>query len=398
MRSSLHRRGIVLGLLIAVGGFAIDLYIPAFAAIARDLRTDPGRVQLTMTAYFLAVGVGQVVYGPISDAIGRRRPIFAGLAVFVAGSVWAALAPSIDALIAARLLQGFGAAATAVVPLAVISDEYEGPDAARLLTLAMLSLSVSPILAPTLGGLLVQFGSWRLIFIVLTAVAAAGAAMVARMLPETLPPERRTSAEPRRIAATYAGLIADRRFIAPLAVAGFGQSVLLTFIAGSPFVFVTLHGMPPALFGGLFALHAAALIGVSQSAAALLRRFGARRVLGAASLVCAAAGLLLGCLAASGVTALVPFVALTLVIFTSLGLVMPVGFMTAVGPFAATAGAAAALGVALELAMSTTATLVLSASQDGTARPMALIMAAASCGACITWMTFAPAPETAVTG
>jgi DHA1 family bicyclomycin/chloramphenicol resistance-like MFS transporter len=141
----------VLGLLIAVGAFAIDIYILGFAAIARDLHTDPGTVQLSMTSFFGALAIGQVIYGPVSDAIGGRRPIFAGFALFIAASMLAAFAPSIDALIATRFVQGLGAAATSVVPMAVIRDQHTGPEAARLLSLALASLSISPILAPVFG-------------------------------------------------------------------------------------------------------------------------------------------------------------------------------------------------------------------------------------------------------
>ncbi len=373
--SHLYRRGIVLGLVIAVGAFAIDMYIPSFDAIARELHTDPGRVQLSMTAYFVAVAIGQIVYGPVSDAVGRRRPLFAGLALFGAGSVWAAFAPSIGVLIAARFVQGFGAAATAVVPMASISDEHQGPDAARLLSIAILALSVSPILAPTLGGLLAQFASWRLIFGVLTVISGTAVLVVARFLPETLPASRRVGTGPMRMAATYWSLMRDRRFIVPLAMASSGQAVLLLFISGSPFVFVTLHGLRPIVYGALFASHAAALIGISQFNAPMMRHFGTQRLVSGSALLLATAGIALAGYAWAGMTALLPFAALTLTMFTCLGMILAPAFLTAMEPFTATAGSAAALGVALELCISSAATLLLAATQDGTAKPMATLMA-----------------------
>ncbi len=299
-RGSLPRRAAVLGLLIAVGAFAIDLYIPSFPSIAHDLHASPGRVQLSMTGYFLSLAIGQVFYGPLSDAFGRRRPILLGLALLALASAAAAVAPSIDALIAARFLQGLGAAATAVIPMAVIRDQYTGPEAARLLSLAMLSLSVSPILAPACGGVLAQFASWRLIFVVLIVIAALAAIMTLRLLPETLPPSARVRGGPLRIAASYAGLIGDRRFIVPILIAGSAQAVLFTFISGSPFVLVTLHRMPPILYGIVFALHAAALIGISQLNAPMLRWLGVRRLIGGGSLVVAAASVALAALVAPG--------------------------------------------------------------------------------------------------
>jgi DHA1 family bicyclomycin/chloramphenicol resistance-like MFS transporter len=375
MISPLYRRGVVLGLVIAVGAFAIDMYIPSFDAIARELHADPGRVQLSMTVYFVALAIGQIVYGPISDAVGRRRPLFAGLALFGAGSVWAGFAPSIGVLIAARFVQGLGAAATAVVPMASISDEHQGPDAARLLSIAILALSVSPILAPTLGGLLAQFASWRLIFGVLTLISASAVLVIARFLPETLPAARRVGTGPMRMAVTYWRLVRDRRFIVPLATAGSGQAVLLLFISGSPFVFVTLHGLRPIVYGALFATHAAALIGISQFNAPMMRYFGTRRLVSGSALALAACGTALACLVWSGMTALLPFAALTLAMFTCLGMIMAPAFLTAMEPFTATAGSATALGVALELCMSSAMTLVLAVTEDGTARPMVTLMA-----------------------
>jgi DHA1 family bicyclomycin/chloramphenicol resistance-like MFS transporter len=376
---ALYRRGIVLGLIIAVGAFAIDMYIPSFAAIARDLHASPGHVQLTMTAYFVALAIGQVIYGPISDAIGRRLPLFAGLAAFASASVAAAFAPTIGALAAARFCQGLGAAATAVVPMASISDEHTGPDAARLLSIAILALSVSPILAPTLGGVLAQFASWRLIFGVLTLIALLAIALTAALLPETLPVARRVRTGPRRMLATYATLMADRRFMVPLATAGAGQSVLLLFISGSPFVLVTLHGLRPATYGAVFALHAACLIGISQFNAPMMRKFGARRLVRANAGVLCAAALTLAACTALGPTPLPLFIALTLTMFTCLGMILAPAFLTAIEPFTATAGSATALGVALELCMSSTATALLGITADGTAWPLAVLMAVAGC-------------------
>jgi len=378
---ALYRRGIILGLIISVGAFAVDMYIPSFAAIAAELHADPGRVQLTMTAYFIAVAIGQVIYGPISDAIGRRTPLFFGLAIFALASVAAAFAPSIGILAAARFCQGLGAAATAVVPMASISDEHTGPDAARLLSIAILALSVSPILAPTLGGVLAQFASWRLIFAVLAVIAVLAMVFTARLLPETLPPARRVRMGPARMLATYGALIGDRRFMVPLATAGAAQSVLLLFISGSPFVLVTLHGLRPAVYGAVFALHAACLIGISQFNAPMMGKFGVGNLVRVNAGVLCAASVALAVLTLLGPVSLLLFVALTLTMFTCLGMILAPAFLTAVEPFTATAGSAAALGVALELVMSSAATALLGVMADGTAWPMALLMGVSGCAA-----------------
>jgi DHA1 family bicyclomycin/chloramphenicol resistance-like MFS transporter len=388
----LFRRAIVVGLLIAVGAFAIDMYIPGFAAIAADFGADPGLVQLSMTSFFVALALGQVIYGPVSDAVGRRAPIFAGLALFAVASVGAALAPSLGALIAARFVQGFGAAGATVVPLAVIRDEYTGPDAARILSLAMLSLSVSPILAPVFGGLLVQFTSWRMIFVVLIVICVLIAVMTARMLPETLPVSRRVSAQPLSILATYGRLIGNRRFIVPVLIAACAQAVLFAFISASPFVFVTLHQVSPPLFGLLFACHAIGLIGISQFNAPMMRYFGATRLIGGASFAISIAAVALAILVAAGMTALWPFVLFTLTIFTGLGLILTPAFLTAMEPFGAIAGAAAAIAVGLEFTVGSVATFLIGITADGTARPLTIFLALAACGSFVGWLFLVRTP------
>lgn len=385
MNAPLVRRAAVLGLLIAVGAFAIDIYIPGFAAIARDLHTGPGQVQLSMTSFFAALAIGQLVYGPMSDALGRRRPIYYGLGVFMLASVAAGLAPSIGWLIAGRFLQGLGAAATAVIPMAVIRDEHTGPDAARLMSLAMLALSVSPILAPSAGGALVQLASWRLIFLALVVIGGLAMLMTMRLLPETLPPQRRVHVRLSRILPGYLSLLRDRRLMAPMLVAGCGQVVLFVFVSASPFVFVSLYHLSPLLYGQLFALHAACLIGTSQANAWLMRRMGVRRLIGLFATLLLLTSLLLAGLLAVGRPPLPLFATLTLTLFVCLGQILAPAFLTAMEPFGDEAGAAAAVGVAFELAMSSSGTFLLGVAADGTMRPMAILILLAACGVLLGW-------------
>jgi DHA1 family bicyclomycin/chloramphenicol resistance-like MFS transporter len=391
--ATLYARAIVLGLTIAVGAFAIDMYSPGFAAIAAELHAEPGTVQLSMTSFFVALAIGQVIYGPVSDSLGRKLPSYVGLAIFALASLAATFAPSIGLLIAARFFQGLGAAATAVIPMAIIRDEHTGPDAARLLALAMLALSVSPILAPVFGGLMVQYASWRLIFLVLIVIALLVMLMIARFLPETLPAERRVSGRPLSILATYGRLLCQRVFILPVLIAAFAQSVLFCFISGSPFVFVSLHHLAPTLYGMLFALHAMVLIGISQFTAPLMRRYGAMPLVGVFASISAVAGLVLTGLVLAGMSALWPFVALTLTIFFCLGLMMAPAFLTAMEPFGATAGAAAALGVGIEFTASSVMTALMGLSADGTARPMAGFMALSAFLSFTAWVIFVRSPH-----
>ena len=386
--SLLVRRSIAIGLLIAVGSLANDMYVPGFAIIARSLNSDMRHVQLSMTSYFMAFAAGHLVYGSLSDAFGRKPLIYAGLGIYVLGSALAALAPSVEVLIAARFVQGFGASATVVIPLAMIGDEYRGPDAARLMSLATVSLSISPLLAPTFGGFIAQAFSWRAIFGVLVLATIFATVLTARALPETLPPARRVKRGPRQIAATYAALLADRRFIVPLLIATTVQCGGIVFAAGSPFILVTLHGLSPASYGMVVALHSTVIISVSQFNAALMRRLGICRLIGYGALAFNLTAGTLALLTISGMTALVPFLLLTLSIFACFGLFGPPAFVTAMEPFADRAGAAVAIGVALQSGLISLSTLVLAMLSDGTARPMTMLLAFLALCALMLWFIF----------
>jgi len=212
--------------------------------------------------------------------------------------------------------------------------------------------------------------------------------MIWKMLPETLPLSQRVSGRPLAILATYGRLLRNRIFILPIFIAGFGQAALFSFISGSPFVFVTLHRVPPTAYGVLFAVHAIALIGISQFNAPMMRLFGTRRLIGTASATLATAALLLAALVFGGMAALWPFVALTITLFFCLGLILAPAFLTAMEPFGATAGAAAALGVGLEFTISSVTTALIGLTADGTARPMVGFIALVACGSFGTWVVF----------
>ncbi|MDB5632685.1 MAG: drug transporter protein Bcr/CflA family, partial [Tardiphaga sp.] len=185
MTSSFTRNAVVLGLLSAVGPFAIDMYLPALPAIAADLHTSTAATQMTLTVFFIAFGLCQIAYGPLSDFYGRKPPLYAGLALFTLGSIGCALAPSVGWLIAFRFIQGTGAAAMGVIPRAIIRDLHTGVEATKLMALVMLVFSVSPILAPLTGSaLIVPFG-WRAVFVAVTIVSLIGLVLVASLLPET---------------------------------------------------------------------------------------------------------------------------------------------------------------------------------------------------------------------
>jgi len=272
--SSFFATAVVLGLLSAVGPFAIDMYLPALPAIGLDLGADSGRVQLTLTTYLLAVAIGQLLYGPVSDMVGRKRPLYVGLALFTVASIGCALATSLPVLIACRFLQGLAAAAAMSIPRAVVRDLHTGPEAARLMSLLLLVFSVSPILAPLVGSGLIAIGSWRTVFWMVAASALAAIALVAFALPETRPAHLRLDSSVASALRSYRTLLRDRHYLGLVAIGAFGLLGFFIYLSGSAFVLIEHYGLSPTGFSVAFGLNAAAFFGTAQWNGRLSRRHG----------------------------------------------------------------------------------------------------------------------------
>ncbi|HET6529001.1 MAG TPA: multidrug effflux MFS transporter [Actinoplanes sp.] len=275
---------VVLGLLTALGPITIDLYLPALPAITDELRTTEPAVQLTLTGMLIGLSAGQLVVGPLSDVLGRRRPLLAGIGVHIVASLLCTVATGVVMLGTLRVLQGVGAAAAAVIALAVVRDRFTGHTAAAVLSRLILVVGVSPVLAPTVGAELLRFTDWRGLFLALAIIGAAIALVAGLALPETLPPERRRTGGLRTTAADYRGLLRDRAFVGLVLVTGLSMAALFAYVAGSSFVLQEQFGLTAQQFGLVFAINAVALIGVPQLNVVLLRRFSPTRILHAALL------------------------------------------------------------------------------------------------------------------
>ena len=375
---TLVRAALILGLLSAVGPFAVDMYLPALPAIEADLGTNVAAVQYTLIAYFVTFGLAQLVYGPWADQAGRKRPLYAGLAIFIAGSVWAALAPDIAGLTAARALQGLGGAVLMVVPRAIIRDMHTGTMATRLMAMVMLVISVSPMLAPLAGSGLIAIGDWRLIFWVLAGAAVLSFALAATALPETLPPAARV---PVRVASLLRGsrvLLSDPVFMGLTFVGGFGFASFMVFIASASFVYTGQFGLTPTGFSIAFAINAIGFFGASQMAGPLGDRVGIVRLMRLAVIGFAAATLCLAALALAGQATLVTVVAGLFVANAFLGLIIPTTMVMALDPHGEIAGLASSLGGTLQMLAGGAIVAAAAPFFDGTATPM--VLAIALCG------------------
>ncbi|MCZ8152487.1 MAG: multidrug effflux MFS transporter [Rhodobacteraceae bacterium] len=372
------RPALVLGLLSCVGPFAIDMYLPAMPQIGAALGTSIPAMQTTITAYFIAFGLAQLVYGPWADQAGRKPPLYASLAIFLAGSVICTLAPTIDWLIAGRFVQGLGGAALMVVPRAIIRDMYTGHAATRLMAAVMLVISVSPMLAPLAGAGLMQVTGWRGIFAVLLVAGVASLLMLALAQPETLRPEDRQPFDRAAARRGVARLLGDRVFMGLTFLGGFGMASFFVFIASASFVYTQAFGLSPTGFSLAFAVNALGFFAASQAAGALGMRFGARRVIGLASLGFALCTVLLLALGVMGLATLWVCIGGLFAANACLGLIIPTTMVMALEDHGEIAGLASSLGGTLQMLAGGVMIAATGPFFDGTALPM--LAAIALCG------------------
>ena len=349
MRDPLFRMALLLGLLSAVGPFAIDMYLPALPEVASDLGTTEARAALTLTSYFIAFGIAQMVYGPMADAVGRKPPLVIGVAIFLVATVAASRAPSSQWLIAARALQGFGAATLMAVPRAVIRDMASGPAATRMMAAIMIVISVSPMLAPLTGSIVMAWGGWREIFAVLAVAALLSLSLILFVLPETLAPEHRRPVRPAAMMQGAVLLIRDRRFMGLTLIGGFGMASFFVFLASASFVYTRQYGLSPTGFSLAFAVNAVGFFSASQLAGRLAERHGLERVIALAIIGFAGATLSLTALVWLGFDSL-PVVVIGLFLGNfCLGLAMPTAMVMSLDPHPDIAGLASSLGGTIQM-------------------------------------------------
>jgi MFS transporter, DHA1 family, multidrug resistance protein len=391
--SGVERRGtlsLMLGSLTALGPLSIDMYLPSFQAIARDLRATPAQVQLTLAVFFVALGIGQAFYGPISDRFGRRRPLCFGLGLYVLASAGCASARSIEALVAWRFAQALGGCAGMVIARAVVRDRFDEREAARFFSLLILVTGLAPILAPSIGGQILVFFSWRAIFWALAGFALVGFITATFVLPESLPPERRTEGGVATALHVYARLLRDRAFMRYALSGALVISGMFAYIFGSPFVFMQIYGVRPERFGWIFGFIAFGLISASQLNRVVLARVAGAHILSHALVVTATAGMLLVTMAWTGAGGLAGLLGPLFVYIASLGFVLPNVMATALGPQGRNAGTASALLGTLQFGAGATVGMLLGALGDGTAVPMAGLIAACGLSALLVHRLAAP--------
>ncbi len=364
---------LVLGSLTAIGPFSIDMYLPGFPAIARDLHTDISHVALSLTSYFIGISLGQLVYGPLLDRYGRKKPVIVGLLIYVVAAIGCGLAPTLDWLVAMRFVLAAGSCVGIVAARAIVRDLFPSSEVARIFSTLMLVLGVSPIIAPTVGAYVAAAYSWRWIFAILAAIAVCILAAVIRFLPESRPGDNSISLHPMQIVLEYAGVAKERTFIAYGFASAAASGGLFAYISDAPFVFMTLFGFNERQFGWLFGLSACGVIGASQLNRFVLKTRSSREV----SIIAVVGQSIVTALLVAAVVAGVPPLGIIILIvgyLVGLGFLSPNTTAIAIEPFTRNTGTASALMGSMQMAAGALCSALVSYFHNGTAMPMAVLL------------------------
>ncbi len=365
---------VLLGFLAAVGPLSTDAYLPAFPTIENSLHGGAGSAQITLATWFAGLAVGQIVQGPLCDRFGRRAPLLLGTILFTLASTGCALSWSIASLSSFRFLAALGASASMVVPRAIVRDLRDGHEARRLMAQLILVMGAVPIVAPSIGGLLLIVANWRVIFWITVGYGVIAFALVWRLLPDTLAAELRIRVDFTTQITRYASILVDRSFITNVGIGGMALFALFAYLGGSPVAYVHQYGLTPAQYALAFSANAAVYIGSAQLGVPLAARFGVDGLLrGAATLFIFTSSLLLAVTVTGvgGLPALMGSIACNMVCMGILGPLAPVA---ALARHANHAGSASALLGTLQFLLGAIASWLVGQLDDGTARPLAILV------------------------
>lgn len=364
----------VLGLMSMFGAISIDMYLPALPALEAALQADPALIQMTLGGFLLGFGLAQLLFGPLSDSIGRRPVLIGGILLYIIGSILCATADTAASFVVARLLQGLGASAGPVMARAMVRDLYSRDESAKMYSILMLLMGAAPMIAPVAGGQLLVYFDWRAIFWTLTAFGTLCLIVASVFAPETLPRTRRSRGSILTALHHYRDLLHSRRFLGYSLTLGFVYAAMFTYISGTPHVYITVMGVSPQNFGYLFGVNVVGMMILSAINSRIVTRVGSDRMLTYGLMLMLLGAVLLLITGLGGLFG-IPGIAVPLfILLASLGMVGANGTAGALAAFPTMAGAASALGGVLPFVVGTGAGFVLGLFHDASARPMAIIM------------------------
>ena len=369
---------LILGLLTAIGPFSIDMYLPAFPAIAKGLNTTVAQVMLSLSSFFIGISVGQLVYGPMLERFGRKKPLYVGLVIYLLASIGCAFTASINALIVFRFLQALGSCAGMVTSRAIVRDLFAVKDNAKVFSSLMLVVAVSPIIAPTAGGYITSALGWRYVFAALIVVDIAILAGVYFLLPESKKPDASHSLKPMAIALNFYRILIQPQFYIYALTGAVAASGLYAYISGSPQVFIELFGVNEKQYGWIFAIIAMGIIGASQINTFVLRKHPSEKIVQTALVVQGIVGVTLAGIAFFNWSELYTTIALAFLYLGCQGFIFPNASALTMAAFGHNAGSASALMGAIQMGIGALASATVSILQNHTALPMTGVMALCS--------------------
>lgn len=374
---------LILGLLSAIGPFSIDMYLPAFPDIAASLHTSVSSVMLSLSSFFIGISVGQLIYGPLLERFGRKKPLYVGLIIYALSSVACASTLSVNGLILYRLFQALGGCVGMVASRAMVRDLFDVKDNAKVFSMLMLVIAVSPIIAPTLGGYLTAYLGWRYIFGVLITIISIILAGVYFLLPESKQPDKNFSLKPAAIFNSFVTIIKHPQFAIYTLTGSLTAAALYAYISGSPYVFMVLFKVSEKHYGWIFAIIAAGLIGASQFNSLLLKKYRSEQVMRIGIYIQSTVGITLVVLSILNVQELYLTISLIFAFLCCQGCIFPNASALSMAPFGHNAGSASALMGFLQMSIGALMSALVSLLQDGTSLPMTGIMAFCSLSAAL---------------
>lgn len=366
---------ILLGLLSAIGPFSIDMYLPGFPAIAENLNTSVDAVSYSLSSFFVGICLGQLICGPLLDRFGRKWPMYVGLIIYILASIGCAVSNTVEALIVYRFFQAIGGCVGMVAPRAIVRDVFPVHENAKVFSLLILVLGVSPIVAPTAGSFIISSLGWHAVFIVLAIVTAILLIAVIFFLKESRPADPSVSLRPKAIMNAFVRVMKDRQFFTYSVSGSLTAAGLFAYLAGSPFVFMNLFHVSEQQYGWIFAIIAIGLITSSQLNNLILKKYTSEQIILVALLVQTTAGILLLLGTSTGILGLYSTIALIFVFLSCQGFSFPNSSALSMAPFTKDAGSASALMGAIQMGFGAVASALVGLFSNGTAVPMTGVMA-----------------------
>jgi DHA1 family bicyclomycin/chloramphenicol resistance-like MFS transporter len=365
---------LILGSLTALGPFSIDMYLPGFPAIAQSLHTTTAQVSLSLSSFCVGLAAGQLLYGPLLDKYGRKKPLYAGLVIYMIASVGCFFATSIEMLIWLRLIQAVGSCAAGVASMAMVRDIFPLDQNAKIFALLILILGASPMLAPTIGGYVTVAWGWHEIFVILGAMAFVILLAVIFFLPESYKPDPTYSLKPKPIINSFLQVIKEPQFYTYALTGAFAFAGLFVYVSASPIVFMEVFKVSAKTYGWIFATLSVGFIGSSQVNNLLLKKFKSEQIIQVVMPIQVVITLLFFIGSWYGWYGLYGTISIVFIMLCCVGTVSPNASALSLAPFEKNAGTASALLGALQLGLGALATMGVSVFDSRSSVPMAAIM------------------------